>query len=198
IDEPALLQLVSEYNRVQLERDKNVKTSTPTNPLIVSMDQTLDKIRKDMYQALLSVKQAYMITSGNLDKVDQQLQSHITSLPGKSLGLLNIERRQRILEELYSLLLQKKLEISLSSASTISNSRVVEPATSTNVPVSPDKKKIYMLYFFIGVLIPVGFVAARELLQDKVSGKADVEKYTTAPILGEIGHSDSKQALVVK
>jgi len=130
--------------------------------------------------------------------VDQQLQSHITSMPGKSLGLLNIERRQRILEELYSLLLQKKLEISLSSASTISNSRVVEPASSTNAPVSPDKKKIYMLYFFMGVLIPVGFVAIREMLQDKVSSKADVEKYTTAPILGEIGHSDSKQALVVK
>jgi len=198
IEEPALLQLVSEYNRVQLERDKNVKTSTPTNPLIVSMDQTLDKIRRDMYTALLNVKQAYMIASGNLDKVDQELQSHITSMPGKSMGLLNIERRQKILEELYSLLLQKKLEISLSSASTISNSRVVEPAISTNLPVSPDKKKIYMFYFFIGVLIPVGFVAAREMLQDKVSSKADVEKYTTAPILGEIGHSDSKQALVVK
>lgn len=198
IEEPALLQLVSEYNRVQLERDKNVRTSTPTNPLIVSMDQTLDKIRSNMYQALLNVKQAYMIASGNLDKVDQQLQSHITSLPGKSLGLLNIERRQRILEELYSLLLQKKLEISLSSASTISNSRVVEPASGSNMPVSPDKKKIYMLYFFIGVLIPVGFIAAREMLQDKVISKADIEKYTVAPILGEIGHSDSKQALVVK
>jgi len=66
------------------------------------------------------------------------------------------------------------------------------------MPVSPDKKKIYMLYFFIGVLIPVGFVAGREMLQDKVISKADVEKYTTAPILGEIGHSESKQALVVK
>jgi capsular exopolysaccharide synthesis family protein len=198
IEEPALLQLVSEYNRIQLERDKNVKTSTPTNPLIVSMDQTLDKIRRDIYQALLNVKQAYMIASSKLELVDQELQSHVSSLPGKSLGLLNIERRQRILEELYSLLLQKKLEISLSSASTISNSRVVEPATASNLPVSPDKKKIYMLYFFIGVLIPVGFVAAREMLQDKVTSKADVEKYTTAPILGEIGHSDSKQALVVK
>jgi len=63
--------------------------------------------------------------------------------------------------------------------------------------VSPDKKKIYTLYFLLGVLIPVGFVAIRELLQDKVNGRADVEKYTSAPILGEIGHSDTKNTLVV-
>jgi tyrosine-protein kinase Etk/Wzc len=197
IEEPALLQLVTEYNRLQLERDKNAKTSSESNPLIVAMDASLDKIRRDIYQALLNVRHAYTIASDNLDKSEGELQSHVTTLPGQSLGLLNIERRQKILEDLYSLLLQKRLEISLSSASTISNSRVVEPASTSMVPVSPDKKKIYTMYLVIGILIPVGFVASRELLQDKINGKVDVEKYTTAPILGEIGHSDGKQTLVV-
>lgn len=197
IEEPALAQMVLEYNRMTLERDKNVKTAPATNPLIVSMDETLDKLRRNIYQALQNVKQGYAIASGKLDEVENGINSRVNSLPGKSLGLLNIQRRQKIYEDLYSLLLTKKLEISLSSASTISNSKVIEPAVAGSIPVSPNKKSIYTMYLLLGLLLPTGFVVVRELLQDKINGKADVEKYTTAPILGEIGHSETAQALVV-
>lgn len=197
IEEPALAQMVFEYNRLTLERDKNIKTTPESNPLIVSMDETLDKLRRNIYQALTEVKQGYQIASSKLDEVESGINSHVNSLPSKSLGLLNIERRQKILEDLYSLLLQKQLEISLSSASTISNSKIVEPAMANTNPVSPDKKSIYTMYLLLGLLLPTGFVVLREVLQDKINGKADVEKYTTAPILGEIGHSETAQALVV-
>jgi tyrosine-protein kinase Etk/Wzc len=197
IEEPALTQMAFEYNRATLEREKNIKTTPETNPMIVSMDESLDKLRREIYQALTNVKKAYMIASNKLDETENGINSHFTSLPGKSLGLLNIQQHQKILEDLYSLLLQKKLEISLSSASTISNSRVVEPAMAGSLPVSPDRKNIYTMYFLLGLLLPTGFVVLREVLQDKISGKADVEKYTTAPILGEIGHSETDQALVV-
>jgi capsular exopolysaccharide synthesis family protein len=95
-------------------------------------------------------------------------------------------------------LLQKKLDISISSASTISNSKVVEPAIASYNPVSPDKKKIYSFYLVIGLLIPISFIALREALQDKVRGKTDLEKNTTVPIIGEIGHSEDSSALVVR
>jgi tyrosine-protein kinase Etk/Wzc len=197
IEEPALSQLIFEYNQLCLQRDRNVRTSTEANPLIVGMDETLDKVRGQIIQALIQVRTAYSIAVNKLEQSEGNINSHVNSLPGKSLSLLNIERKQKILEELYSFLLQKQLEISLSSASTISNSRVVEPAMAGNDPVSPDKKNIYTMYLLIGLLLPTGFVVLRELLQDKVNGKADVEKYTTAPILGEIGHSEGKQTLVV-
>ena len=197
IEEPALTQLIFEYNQVTLQRDKNVKTSTEVNPMIVSMDETLDKLRGQIVQALINVRTAYTIAVHKLEQSEGLVNSHVNALPGKSLSLLNIERKQKIFEDLYSLLLQKRLEISLSSASTISNSRVIEPAMAGYEPVSPDKKSIYTLYLLLGILLPTGFVVLRELLQDKVNGKADVEKYTTAPILGEIGHSEGKQTLVV-
>ncbi|MDO6434166.1 polysaccharide biosynthesis tyrosine autokinase [Flavitalea sp. BT771] len=197
IEEPALLQMVSEYNRLQLERDNYLKTTSESNQLIQNLNSSLERVRRDIYQALMNVKQAYTIAQSHLEKENQVLQGHITSLPGKSMQLLNIERQQKILEDLYSLLLQKKIETSISSASTISNSRIIEPAIGSSVPVSPDKKKIFTFYFLLGLLIPVGITALREVLKDKVSGRADVEKQTQAPILGEIGHSEGQATLVV-
>jgi capsular exopolysaccharide synthesis family protein len=197
IEEPALLQMVSEYNRLQLERDNYLKTTPESNQLVQNLNSSLEKVRRDIYQALMNVRQAYSIAQSHTERANLDLQKHITSLPGKSMQLLNIERQQKILEDLYSLLLQKKIETSISSASTISNSRVIEPAIGSSLPVSPDKKKIFTFYFLLGLLIPVGITALREVLKDKVSSRADVEKQTHAPILGEIGHSEGQQTLVV-
>ncbi|HTI89495.1 MAG TPA: polysaccharide biosynthesis tyrosine autokinase [Puia sp.] len=197
IEEPALMQLVAGYNQIQLERDNNMKTTPATNPLIIGMDNTLDKIRRDIYQALLNVKQAYSIADEKIDRRFAELQGNITSLPGKSMQLLNKERQQKILEDIYSLLLQKKLDISLSSASTISNSKVLEPALGNPTPTSPDTKKTYTMYLLVGLLIPIGIIVLKEQLQDKVRGRVDIERLTNAPILGEIGHSETDYPLVV-
>ena len=197
IEEPALANRISEYNRLQLERDNALKTTTPRNPMIQAYDSSLEKIRRDIYEALNNVKDGYMIAKNKMLQQKDNVVGKLRSMPGKSLQLTNVARRQKILEDLYSFLLQKKLETSISSASTISNSMVVEPALSGINPVSPNKTKIYSSYLIFGLLIPVGFIALKELLRDKVNNRIDVEKRTKTPILGEIGHSDDDSSLVV-
>jgi tyrosine-protein kinase Etk/Wzc len=197
IDEPALLLLIADYNKLQLQRDANLKTSSETNPMIVALDGSLEKTRRNIYQALQNVKQAYSIASEGLNKQNQELESRISSLPGKSMRLLNIERQQKILEELYSFLLQKKLETSIASAATVSNSKIIEPAIGSLIPIAPNKRSVYTFYLILGLLIPVGIIAITELLHDKVNDKSDIERFTRAPIIGEIGHSNGSQSLVV-
>ena len=196
IEEPALGSRIDEYNKMQLERDNNLKTTTENNPLIQAYDATLEKIRRDMSEALNNVKNGYAITRNKLLQQRSQSLSKLQQMPGKTLELGNVARRQKILEELYSFLLQKKIETSISSAATISNSNVVEPALPAG-QVSPNHNKIYSSYLIFGLLIPVGIIALKEVLRDKVMTRLDVEKRTSAPILGEIGHSDDESSLVV-
>ena len=89
----------------------------------------------------------------------------LRSLPGKTMELGNVARRQKILEELYSFLLQKKFETSISSASTISNSTVVEPALASGGPISPNQEKIYSTYLIFGLMIPVGVIAIKGIIE---------------------------------
>ena len=197
IQEPVLVPLVTEYNQLQLQRESNLKTTPATNPLITNLEVTIERVRKNIYQALLNVKQSYLITNSKLEEHEKELQGNIRGLPGKSMQLVNKERQQRILEELFSLLLQKKLETQISSASTVSNTSVIRPAVGEGSRISPDVKKTFLLYFFFGLLIPLGIIAIIEVMRDKVTGRMDVEKHTTIPILGEVGHSDQQQALVL-
>jgi capsular exopolysaccharide synthesis family protein len=198
IDEPVLIQLVTEYNKMQLERESNLRTTKANNPAIKGIEANIEKVRLDIREALQNVKNAYQLAFNSIDQEAASLKDQLRTLPGKSMQLLNVQRQQKILEELYSFLLQKKLESSISSASAISNSKVLEPALASANPISPDRKKLYTFYLFMSLLIPIGIIALVEVLKDKVSGRMDVEKRTSAPILGEIGHSEeSKSSLVV-
>ena len=197
IEEPAFLQLASEYNKVQLEREANLKTTTAMNPLIKSLDASLEKLRQGLTQALRNVQQANLIARKSLMQRNTQLESRLKAIPGKSMHELSIQRQQQILQELYYFLLQKKLETSISSASTISNSKVVEPSVASEIPVKPNSKSLYITYALIGLIIPVSIIAVLEMFNDKVNNRAELQKLTEVPILGEIGHSEGDKSLVV-
>jgi capsular exopolysaccharide synthesis family protein len=54
-----------------------------------------------------------------------------------------------------------------------------------------------MTALLLGIAIPIGLGLLIELLNDKVSTKADIDRFTSAPLLGEVGHSDEDGVLTI-
>ncbi len=197
IPEPSLVQLINQYNRGQLEREVLLSGTTTENPVLLQLELQITKVRQDILQSLKNIQQSYQIALGDLSAKSEVSSGEISKIPGKQKQLIEITRQQKILEDLYSLLLQKKLETSISSASTINNSRIVEPADASSIPVKPNRKAYYLIALLIGLAVPVLIILLRELFNDKVLGKSDIERFTRVPVLGEIGHSEVSATLVV-
>ena len=198
IEEPSLAQQVTAFNQLQLQKETALRTTTEENQLIKNYNASLDKLRSDISQNLNNIRGAYVLSIGELNKLSGNSEKSILSIPGKEKQLLEVTRRQAILQELYSFLLQKKLETAISSASTISDIKILEPAIVDMNPVSPNRRGLYTIAIFLGLAIPVGLIVLLEYLNDKISSRADLEKITDAPILGEVGHAEDFNTLVVK
>jgi capsular exopolysaccharide synthesis family protein len=197
INEPTLLQQITEFNKLQLERETVLKTTAPNNPRILDMETAIEKLRTDMIEALRNVRQTHTLALQEIERKGREANRLISSIPSKEKQLLEVTRQQNILQELYQYLLQKKLETAIASASTISNIKVVESAMATGAPVSPSKKSLYILAVLVGIAIPSGIIFLIEYLNDKIKSKSEIEQLTGAPILGEVGHAEEKNALVV-
>ena len=197
IQEPSLVQQISEYNSLQVERETQLRSTPAGNPIIKNIEVAIEKLRTDMLANLRNIRQTYVVNLSNLMGRSRQSNADINSIPGKGRELLERTRQQNILQELYSFLLQKKLETSIASASTISNIRVVEPAAYNGVPIKPNRKAAYLIAFFLGILIPAAIIFLIEYLNDKVKTKADIQQATDVPILGEIGHAENSSTLIV-
>ncbi len=196
--EPALEPLITSYNQLQVERQNALHTMPETNPYIQqNLDPRLNKLRSDILEALKTVQQSYEIARSSIQKQNSELEGRLQSIPSKGRELAERQRQQKIKEELYLFLLQKREESAIASASTISDSRVVEPALAGAHPIRPSRRSTYMLALVLGLALPAGIVMLKEYLNDRVNSRQDIERETDAPFIGEIGHSENAGALVV-
>jgi tyrosine-protein kinase Etk/Wzc len=197
IQEPALFQQVTEFNRLQLQRETALKNMPAGNPAYINMETAIEKLRGDMIENLGNVRKTNVLVLNDLKRKNKEAESLINAVPSKEKQLVEVTRQRNILQELYSYLLQKKLETAIASASTISNIKVVESAMSSGSPISPNRRALYIIALFVGLAIPAGIVFLVEYLNDKVKSKNEIEQATAAPILGEIGHADQANTLIV-
>jgi capsular exopolysaccharide synthesis family protein len=197
ITEGAVTSLITEYNKLQLQKEISLRTVPKDNPIIKDMDLSLEKIKNEIQLSLVQLKDNYKSIQQSLEQAELLANTELRSMPSKERQLLDITRQQKVMEELYATLLQKKIQTSISTASTLSNIQVLEPGYSSGVPVSPNPRSFYTTALLIGLAIPIGFAFLLEFFNDKIRTKRDIEFGTSAPMLGEIGHSDSKETLII-
>lgn len=197
IDDASFNGLVSEYNKLQLQREIALNTMPAGNPIIRDFETAMDKQRNEMINALSNAKQNLQSRIQSYEGKNRIAGNELSGVPAKQREVLDIMRKQRIAEELYTFLLERKLETSIGSASTLSNIEILESAFSSGIPVSPNKRNLYMVALIIGLAIPAAFLFITELFNDKIRTRNDIDKFSSVPILGEIGHSDSKQTLII-
>jgi len=197
VTDGALVTLISQFNREQVQREIALQTIPKSNPIIREMDVALSKVRNDILTALAQMKDSYLSVQTSLQDAELQGNRELREMPGKERQLLDIVRRQKVMEELYSTLLQRKVQTSISTASTLSNIQVLEPGFSSGAPVSPRSRSVYLTALLIGLIIPIGLAFFFEQINDKIRSKRDLELLTAVPILGEVARSTASSSLVV-
>ena len=197
VNEGSVGSVIGEYNKLQLQREISLQTIPKDNPIIKDMELSMGKVRNEILMTLGQFKETLNEALKGFQAVELEANSELRSIPRKQRQLLDISRQQTVIQELYSSLVQRKIQISISSASTLSNIQVLEPGYSSRLPISPNPRSFYVAALLIGLAIPIGIAVLRELLNDKVNSKADIIKFTAAPLMGEVGHSDEKTSLII-
>jgi tyrosine-protein kinase Etk/Wzc len=197
IQDPTLVGLIEKFNGLQLERERMLRTTEVDNPLVQNINEQLANLRTNILENLQNIKRGLVITSRNLKASSGQFQSQIKKVPSIERELLEINRQQAVKQALYSFLLQKREEAGLELAATVSNSRIIDPALSSNYPISPKVQLVYLIALLLGLSIPFLGVYIKELMNDKIQNTQDIEELTATPILGEILLNNKRETLVV-
>jgi len=198
LEDATLNELVTGYNTAQLQRRSLLESNIPVNnPAVKEAEALIEQQRKMVLENLQNIKGSYANAIATLNKLSSSEQTGLEKLPYKMKEYLDLERQVTTKLALYSLLEGKREEAAISRASTISNSSIIEKATSNSTPVAPNRRTIQIMAVLIGLALPAIVIFIAEVLNDKVTTRYDVEKITRVPILGEVGHSFSESTLVV-
>jgi tyrosine-protein kinase Etk/Wzc len=197
LDDPTLNQLVDAYNQAQLERKALLENAPPGNKAVRQKDEIISQLQKNIVKNLENIKSAYSATIHNLQNASGSAQAQLRLMPEKQQALTEIQRQGKTKQVILNSLLEKREESAIALASTISNTKVLQEAGPNTIPVKPNRRNTQLLAIVIGLVLPALFIFILELLNDKVTTRHDIEKITATTILGEVGHSFSKDTLVV-
>lgn len=160
----------------------------------------LDKLQRDKAVAKSTILSNMLMVQDNLENKLSLLESDIRqkkeliqSLPAKKMINQGLQRNFTLSEDIYTFLLQKKIEIEISKSAMIANTKVLEDAHIAKYPDKPNKKLILMVAFILGLILGIAFALIKEFFDTTIRSVADIEKLTDVPVYGVVPLNNNKR-----
>jgi len=175
---------VQEYNKMLVKRDNLLQNSTAANPVIAQMNSDLAANRQLILQSLGNVISNYRIQASRAAGRGSSFAGKVGSVPEQEKQILSIERQQKVKENLYLYLLQKREENELARMITVNNTRVLRPASAASAG-GAELTKMLGTGLLIGLAIPLAIIFLLMQFNTKVTRKSDLSSLSI-PFLGEM------------
>ncbi|HHT9125027.1 MAG TPA: GumC family protein [Candidatus Brocadiia bacterium] len=171
------------------------------HPEVISIRSQLEKAKEDLAKEVAVYQDSNLLLSG-LEREIASLEVHLAgvnadidkysalfkTLPEKVMKYAKLQLRLTVAENIYKFLLQRKNEIGIAEATTLSNIRIVDPAIELplGMPTKPKKVLNFAIGIILGLLSSVGLALLFENLDTTIKTTEDIEKVENVPFLGVI------------
>jgi capsular exopolysaccharide synthesis family protein len=132
------------------------------------------------------VRESLKIRQRNLQAQDSKYNRQIKDAPEQEREYIRVVRDQQIKERLYLYLYEKREENALMLAATSMPAKIIDVPQRDVNSMKPSMKKILMLCFLLGLMIPAGLLYVFMLFNDKIDDPKEFERKINVPVLGQL------------
>lgn len=192
VDDPTLAELVSRLISSQMEVKALLEDNKTKNPLVASKQKEINELKTHILSTVENLRGAKQIT---LDELNSRLRENrvaLSKLPKAQQELGGIQRNYGINENLYMLLMNKKLETGIQLAANLSDYKKVNDAQVAGGPVSPNYLQNYLFAGVGGLAIPLAILYLLVMLNSKVIAKEEVSEVLPYIVAASIPENEEK------
>lgn len=193
LQEGKLTTAIDQYNSLLAERRRLLRTSSESNPAVISLNDGILTMQKSIQTTVESTLKGLQITQNDLERQMRQFTDRISNAPQQEREYINLARQQEIKNRLYLVLLQQREKNILSLGLTTDTGRIIEETLADKYPVAPKKKIIALASLVLGICIPLGIIFLGDLLNKKIENSSDIKNLTNIPLLTELTHNQQVQ-----
>ena len=180
---------ITKYNEAMQDYQKISATSSAENPVMKELNTALATQKKTIIASLDNYISTLRTRQNQAQRLQSQAQSNMLANPSHEKAITEVTRQQKIKEQLYLYLLNKREENALQMAITEPNAKVMEPAIPNPAPVTAPITRIVLTGMIIGLLLPA-FVLYGVFwyfsLDKTIHTRREIEEVCDIPILGEL------------
>lgn len=198
ITDQLLIRMVDEFAGLQKQkRQLSMNLYESAKPLTI-VSTNINKVRKALAENIENGLGNIELAINDADKRLTEVEKEIRKLPSTERQMINIQRKFDINNTVYTFLLEKRAEAGIARASNVPDNRIIDQAGYFNsTRIRPREKRNNMIALLFGILIPGVLILIVDYLNNKIIDKKDIEKRTTAPVIGYISHNSLRTEIPV-
>ncbi len=184
--------LIERLVDLQIQREVFLEKGNTKNPFLLEINIEIEKVKESLLEHLNNTKLNDKMTAEDIKNRISNLNSQMNSLPSAERKLVNINRLYTINEEIYILLLNKRMAASIAQAAAREDSKILEPPFNYGA-ISPNAKQNYLMALLLGLIIPIGLMYLKEFFKNTIETLDEIKSISTVPILGVVMRSKKKK-----
>ena len=193
-----LRSYITNLNNQLIERDQLMFSYKSSSLVLRKLNQRIANMKQEVISLLARYEEKLQEKVTELDKKKNEIEDNFVKLPSKSTELNKNERFYSLYENLYLSLIEKKNELEIAKAGTVTDFVILAPANFPSEPIAPERLTVHGIGVASGVMLSLLFIAIGYLLNNKISSQQELERYTNVPVLGTIPYYKKSSPANVK
>jgi capsular exopolysaccharide synthesis family protein len=187
LDNVIINALINEYNTLVLQRERLIRTAGAENPVLNGLESQINVLSNNIKLSVNAYNKQLKVSLSQQQFDFSKSAGLVGRIPLNEKTLRSIERQQKIKENLYLLLLQKREESAIAYAVTAPSIKIIEFASASPSPIAPKRNITLLLALFLGLAIPFAIIFIYNLLDTKIKNTNEVAfRKAQIPIIAEI------------
>ena len=196
LEDPSLMALYEKLTDVQLKKSQLLATVPESNPMYDPINEQLATLQKAFKEKITAMRASQIAIKQQVAHFQSGITAGLKKIPAQDMEYTTMQRKAESKEKIYSFLLEKREQVSLRYASTVSDSEIVDDAHAGKAKW-PKPAIVYAIALLLGLAAPVGLLYARESLNERISNRKQIEDAVSVPILGELSYQEDTTPIVV-
>ena len=177
--------LINKYNELVLERNRLLRSASANSPVVEPLTDQIRTLNKNIRRAIETARNNLEIQRDAVVDQFKKYNTEVAEAPVQERMIQSIEREHEVMSSLYSMLLQKREENSMSLAATVDKGKLIDDPQFAGI-VSPNTEMIYLIALLVGLLLPSLVLFLIQFFRYKIEGHNDVVQLTKLPIIADV------------
>ena len=177
--------LISQYNKIVMERKRLLKSASENNPVVEPLTQQLDELENSLRRSISEARSKMALERQDMEQRYEQYKTEVGEVPHHERMLTQIGRQQDVKSGLYLMLLEKREENSITLAATADKGKMIDEPQAGGM-ISPKRNMIMLIGLLAGLAIPALLIFLGRFFRYKIEGHDDVQRLTKLPIIADV------------
>ncbi|MCP4677468.1 MAG: polysaccharide biosynthesis tyrosine autokinase [Deltaproteobacteria bacterium] len=185
-DDELLGKAIGALNELEMKRETLLSDVTEAHPGVIRLGKEIERVRSQVKEFVKASRGRIAERRRAISRELDTIQNDLASFPSKERQLAVLRRNLEVSQEMYRFLMTKLEESRILKASTTTDKRIIDSATTPFRHTKPRRMTTLILASFIGLLLGVGAVFARRAIDPRVRDEEEAKTLAGLPVYGAV------------